>query len=40
MNVAVPGGDVDNLGWFLGIVASMVVFAVVAVIIFWKLKWL
>lgn len=44
MNVPVPGQEgatePPNLGWFLGITAGLVVFAIVAALLFKKIKWL
>jgi magnesium transporter len=44
MNVPVPGQsgvtEPPNLSWFFGITAGLVFFAIVAVILFKKIKWL
>lgn len=45
MNVQVPGQPLDpnqsvDVGWFLGITAGLVLFAIIAVILFKKIHWL
>jgi magnesium transporter len=40
MNVPVPGRDSDNLGWFFGIVGSLIAFVCISAIVAKRLRWL
>eukprot|EP01118_Nematostelium_gracile_P016156 TRINITY_DN662_c0_g1_i1.p1 TRINITY_DN662_c0_g1~~TRINITY_DN662_c0_g1_i1.p1 ORF type:complete len:412 (-),score=104.80 TRINITY_DN662_c0_g1_i1:227-1462(-) len=40
MNVRVPGGDIDNYGWFIGILIFMIIVGLGFVVEFRRRKWL